>query len=89
MESEFPVRHYASLHDFFLTLKRNFKTADEKQDFVPTFHPYLNKYVPRDGYATELLGWCYRQNSLQIVEKLVSHFPIQVYNSLEDWQRQL
>jgi hypothetical protein len=27
---------------------------------------------------------CYGQNSLQIGEKLVSHFPVQVYNGLED-----
>jgi hypothetical protein len=27
---------------------------------------------------------CYGQNPLQIGEKLVSHFPVQVYNGLED-----
>jgi hypothetical protein len=35
------------------------------------------------GTTKELLGVCYGQNSLQIGEKLVSHFPIRVYKSLE------
>jgi hypothetical protein len=83
MEIKFPVRHYTFLHDFFLTFKRHFRTGDEKQDFVSTFHALRNKHVPRDGYTTEFLGVCYGQNSLQIDEKLVSHFPIRVYNSLE------
>jgi hypothetical protein len=84
MEIKFPVRHYTSLHDIFVTLKKHFKTPDEKQEFVNKFHRYLNKYVPSDGYVTDLLGVCYGQNSLQIGEKLVSHFPVQVYNGLED-----
>jgi hypothetical protein len=64
MEIEFPIRHYTSLRVFFLSLKRHFKTPEEKQDFVSTFHTYLNKHVPLDGYATELLGVSYGQNSL-------------------------
>jgi hypothetical protein len=83
MEINFPARHYTSLH-IFVTLKKHFKTPDEKQEFVNKFHGYLHKYVPSDGYVTELLGVCYGQNSLQIGENLVSHFPVQVYNGLED-----
>jgi hypothetical protein len=69
MEIKFPVRHYTSLHDIFVTLKKHIKTPDEKQEFVNTFHGYLNKYVPSDGYVKELFGVCYGQNSLQIGEK--------------------
>jgi uncharacterized protein YjlB len=76
MEIKFPVRHYTSLHNIFVTLKKHFKTPDEKQEFVNKFHGYLNKYVHSDGYVTELLGVCYGQNSLQIGEKLMSHFPV-------------
>jgi|SRR5215470_1335647 len=84
MEIKFPVRHYTSLHDIFVTLKKRLKTTDEEQALVTTFHAYLNKYVPSDGYATEVLGVCYGNNSLQIGEKLVSYFPVRVYNGLED-----
>jgi hypothetical protein len=63
---------------------RHFKIAGEKEGFVNKFRAYLNKYVPHDRYVTELLGVCYVQNSLQIGEKLVYHFPVRVYNGLED-----
>jgi hypothetical protein len=33
MEIKFPVRHYTSLHDIFVTLEKHFKTPDEKQEF--------------------------------------------------------
>jgi hypothetical protein len=84
MEIKFPVRHYTSLHDIFVTLKKHFTTPERKQGFVNTFHAYVNKYVPSDGYVTELSGVCYGQNSLQIAVKLVSQFPVLVYNGLQD-----
>jgi hypothetical protein len=89
MEIKFLVRYYTSLHDIFVTLMKHFKTADEKQEFVYKFHAYLNKYVSSDGYVTELLGVCYGENSLQIGEKLVSHFPVQVYNGLKDFAKKI
>jgi hypothetical protein len=56
MEIKFPVRHYTSLHDVFLILKRHFRTADEKQGFVSTFHALLKKHVPRNGYNKGIAG---------------------------------
>jgi hypothetical protein len=84
MEIRFSVKNYKSLYELFVTLKRHFKSADEKENFVTHFNKYLNKHVPSDGYTTNILGVCYGQNSLKVGENLISHFPVRVYNGLED-----
>ena len=84
MEIRFPVKNYKSLYELFVTLKRYFKSADEKDYFVTKFNEYLNKHAPSDGYTTNILGVCYEQNSLKVGENIISHFPVRVYNGLED-----
>jgi len=40
--------------------------------------------MPRDRFSKVLLNTSYGEKSLKIGEKVVSHFPIHVYNGLED-----
>jgi hypothetical protein len=37
MEIKFPFRHYTSLHDIFVTLKKHFKTPDENKNLLIHF----------------------------------------------------
>ena len=83
-EIKFPLWHYTSLYDIFVNLKWHFRPPDEKDKTVIKFNGYLNKHVPPDGNVTNLLGVCYGQILLQTGEKLVFHFPVWVYNGLED-----
>jgi hypothetical protein len=40
--------------------------------------------MPQDALGKELLRTCHGENSRRINEKVVSHFPLRVYNGLED-----
>jgi hypothetical protein len=40
--------------------------------------------MPQDDFGKEFLRTCHGENSLRINEKVVSHFPLRVYNGLED-----
>jgi len=54
------------------------------QQSISIYSKYLNKYMPRDRFSKVLLNTSYGEKSLKIGEKVVSHFPIHVYNGLED-----
>jgi hypothetical protein len=84
MDIKFPVKNYENLYELFVTLKRHFKSPEDKEKFVIKFNGYLNKHMPQNAYTTNTLGVCYGQNSLKVGEKIISHFPVRVYNGLED-----
>jgi hypothetical protein len=77
-EIKFPVRH-----ELFTVLTRYFKSP-EKERFITNFIIHLNKYKIPPGYSKEILGVCFGQNSLQIDERVFSHFPTRVYHGVED-----
>jgi hypothetical protein len=61
-----------------------FFESSKKEKFVSTFSEYINRYMPQDELGKELLHTCHGENSPRINEKVVSHFPLRVYNGLED-----
>jgi hypothetical protein len=82
-EIAFPVKHYESLYDLIANLPHFFESS-KKEKFISTFIEYINRYMPRDELGKELLSTCHGENSLRINEKVVSQFPLRVYNGLED-----
>jgi hypothetical protein len=82
-EIAFPVKHCKSLYDLIANLPHFFESS-KKEKFISAFSEYINRYVPQDELGKELLRTCYGKNSLRINEKVVSHFPLRVYNGLED-----
>jgi len=46
------------------------------------FNEYLNKYTEEP--SKQLFNSCYGENSVQIDNHIVSHFPARIYNGLED-----
>jgi hypothetical protein len=81
---KFPVKHYESLNDLIAYLTRNFKSPNRKEQFITTFSELLNNYLPPHESTSGLLSTYHGQNSLQISENVVSHFPIKVYKNVED-----
>jgi hypothetical protein len=45
--------------------------------------------MPQDDLGKELLRTCHGENSLRIKQKVVSHFPLRVYNGLEDLAKKI
>jgi hypothetical protein len=80
---KFPVKHYESLYDLIANLPQFFESSKKKK-IISIFSGYLNTYIPHDGFCKYLLKTCYGENSLRMNEKVVSQFPIRVYNGLED-----
>ena len=79
-EIKIPVRHYNSLYDLIVTAAE-FLESSKKQGFITTFSGFLNKNIHSDGFTTELLNTCYEENSVQIDDKVVSQFPVRMYDS--------
>jgi len=82
-EIKFPVQHYRSMVDLIGTLSPFLKTS-EKNEFVTIYNTHLDNFIPLDGPATLPLRECAGQNSFQVEENVVSHFPVRAYNGLED-----
>jgi hypothetical protein len=77
------VKHFESLYDLNANLPHFFESS-KKEKFISTFSEYINRYMPQDGLGKELLSTCNGENSLRINEKVVSHFPLLLYNGIED-----
>ena len=82
-EIKFPVRHYKSLNDLIVTVAE-FLESSAREEFIATFNDHINQYLLTDWFATDLLKVCYEENSLQIDDKIVSHFPVRMYDRLDD-----
>jgi hypothetical protein len=51
---------------------------------MKVFSECLNSCLSPTGVITELSSTDYGHNSVQITDKLVSHFPVRVYKGIED-----
>jgi hypothetical protein len=61
-----------------------FIESSKKEEVIATINEYLNNYISLDGFATQILSECYAQNSLQLEDNVVFHFPVRTDNNLED-----
>jgi hypothetical protein len=84
MQIKFPAKHHKSLYDLIANLSRFFKSPNKKKQFIATFSELLGSYLPPHGLTTGLINMCQGQNSLQINENMVSHFPVKVYKGCWD-----
>ena len=82
-EIKFPVKHYKSLNDLIVTVAE-FLESSAREEFIATFNDHINQYLLTDWFATDLLKTCYEENSFQIDNKVVSHFPVRMYDNLDD-----
>jgi len=82
-EIKFPVKHYESLYDLIAHLPY-FLESPKREQFMNTFSEYINRYITEEGAGKKLLRTCPAQNSIRIDENVVSHFPLRVYDGLED-----
>ena len=82
-EIKFPVRHYKFLYDLIVTVAE-FLESSEEEEFIATFNRYINKYSHSDWFTTDLLKTCYEENSVQFDNKVVSQFPVRIYDNLDD-----
>ena len=74
-EIKFPVRQYKSQHDLIITVAE-FLESSEREEFIATFNGHINKYLHSDEFTTDLFKTCYEENSVQIDNKVVSHFHV-------------
>jgi hypothetical protein len=82
-EINLPVEHYESIYDLFTNIPQ-LSESPKKEKIISIFGNHLNIYTSHGGLSKELLGVCNEYNSLRIGEKVVSHFPVRLYNELED-----
>jgi len=78
----FPVKEYESMLDL-LTNIPDLLEPSKKEKFMPIFSEYLNKYTQEEP-STQLFNSCYGENSVNIDNHIVSHFPGRICNGLED-----
>ena len=78
----FPVKDYESMLDI-LTNIPDLLEPSKKERFIRIFSEYLNKYT-EEKPSKQLFNSCYGENYVKIDNHIVSHFPVRIYNGLED-----
>jgi hypothetical protein len=79
----FPAQHNKSIIDLIATLSPILKTS-ENNEFVTILNTHLENITTFDGPDTLSLRECAKENTFQIEENVVSHFPVRTYNELDD-----
>jgi len=78
-EFKFPVKHYESVFD--LTNIPRFYEPSMNESFIIIFSNYINKY---EGQSKEMYNSCRGENSVMVIENLVSYFPARTYNGINN-----
>jgi hypothetical protein len=82
---EFPVKHYGSLLELSLLLSKHYPKGSVKRDeFDATFDDQLESYLMPEEVTTEIQSSAYGDNSIQLRDSIVSHFPVRTYKGLKD-----
>jgi hypothetical protein len=61
-----------------------FQIPNKNKQIITKLGECLNSYLLPDGLTRELFSTHYGQNSVQISDKVVSHFPVRMYKVPED-----
>jgi hypothetical protein len=82
---EFPVKHYDSLLELSLHLSKHYPKGSVKRDeFDTAFDEQLEPYLMPEEVREETPSSVYGDNSVQLKDSIVSHFPVRTYNGLKD-----
>jgi hypothetical protein len=87
---DFPVKHYDSMTDLALQLSTHYKKSSKELDkFYTAFDKVLKPYKMPNEVTEELSSSGYDDNSVQLKDSIVSHFPVKTYNGLKIYLVQL
>jgi hypothetical protein len=81
----FPVKHYANMLDLAMELSKRYKKGSKEAEvFYIAYENALKPYAWPETVTSELPSSSYGDNSVQLKDSIVAHFPVRTYNGYQD-----